>query len=178
MLSWNSEADRETCLFELDDQKKPTIFALSSFSKLLGPGIRVGWIETNQFHINRFLNCGTLQSGGGANPLDSGIVHELMRSGFIDKHISMIRGKYRECCEAMCDGLKRYLVPELRPGENIRFYTLHGGFICFVTLPRRINSEVLLESCRKNYGVSYFSGKTSCTAQMLLTAPLDFASHI
>lgn len=162
MLAWDSGTNPAPSCFDLDDPSNPTVFAISSFSKLLGPGIRVGWIETDKTHIARILACGTLQSGGGANPLASGMVLELLRSGFVDNHIERLRTEYKVCSDAMCAGLESDVKGALQPGEKLKYHTPKGGFFCFVTLPPRIDTSKLLDSAQKLHGVNYFAGSHFC----------------
>ncbi len=140
----------------MDDPSNPTVFALQSFSKLLGPGIRVGWIETDKKHIERLLDSGALQSGGGANPLASGMVLQLMKSGFLLRQIDLLREKYRVCCDTMCDALDDHL------GDSVVYHRPLGGFFCFVTLRKEIDTQKLLDEAEKNYGVRFFAGRHFC----------------
>jgi DNA-binding transcriptional MocR family regulator len=48
----------------LDDDKSPHVFAVGSFSKILGPGLRVGWVIAKGSLLERMANCGLIASGG------------------------------------------------------------------------------------------------------------------
>ena len=57
------------------------VLSIGSFSKTLAPGLRLGWLLGSEDAIQRCVNCGTTQMGGGANPFVANIVAEYCRSG-------------------------------------------------------------------------------------------------
>ena len=50
------------------------VMSIGSFSKTLAPGLRLGWLVGSEEAIQRCVNCGTTQMGGGANPFAAHIV--------------------------------------------------------------------------------------------------------
>src|SRR2546428_1956861 len=64
------------------------VLSIGSFSKTLAPGLRLGWLLGSEDAIQRCINCGTMQMGGGANPFVANIVAEDCRSGSWEKHIT------------------------------------------------------------------------------------------
>ena len=69
------------------------IFALGSFSKILAPALRVGWIyQNNNMNPNNLLkkikDSGILDSGGGINPLGYLLIESAISDGSLDKNIS------------------------------------------------------------------------------------------
>eukprot|EP00177_Eucheuma_denticulatum_P004804 GFKZ01008724.1.p2 GENE.GFKZ01008724.1~~GFKZ01008724.1.p2 ORF type:complete len:198 (+),score=41.08 GFKZ01008724.1:831-1424(+) len=145
-------------LFEYEDEGyEAVVFAVNSFSKLLGPGLRVGWIATREGHVKRLLQCGALQSGGGFNPFASAVVAELLENGEVERQAEVLRREYGACCGRMCEVLEEYVGGALGEGEVVRFERPEGGFFVFVELPRRFDSERLLEIA-KGKGVSFFAG--------------------
>jgi DNA-binding transcriptional MocR family regulator len=53
--------------------------SLGSFSKILAPGLRLGWIQAAPARLEALLHAGLLESGGGLNPFTSGIVRSAIR---------------------------------------------------------------------------------------------------
>lgn len=145
-------------LFEYDDPSDPVVFSVSSFSKLLGPGMRLGWIAAHEPYISRILDCGALQSGGGFNPMTSAVILELLEKGFLDEQVQCLRQEYQASCQALCKAIDEHLRPALRPGEELQYENPEGGFFCFITLPDRFDTDKLLEVSKKS-GVSFFAGK-------------------
>lgn len=152
--------DFPTSLFEFDDPSNPTVFSINSFSKLLGPGLRLGWILTHKSHMDRLLECGALQSGGGFNPFMGGVITEMLANGFVDTQVSKLRAHYKSTCTALCDSIDKYVSTAVRADEVITYRQPTGGFFCFVDLPKRFDTEKLLEIA-KECGVSYFAGCNS-----------------
>jgi len=64
-----------------------TIISMHSFSKILTPGLRLGFVCASHEHINAMNNFGLIQSGGGANPLISSIIDRLVVNGGLNKFI-------------------------------------------------------------------------------------------
>lgn len=145
-------------LFEYDNPEDPVVFSVNSFSKLLGPGIRIGWVAAHRKYIDRLLDCGTLQSGGGFNPFTSAVVLQLLQNGVVERKAAELRQHYQQNCNALCRALEEYVTPALKKGERLKFEKPEGGFFVFVELPERFDGDRLLQVA-KNKGVSYFQGK-------------------
>ena len=47
---------------------RETVISLNSFSKILAPGLRLGWMQAHPDKIKRLVTSGLLDSGGGLNP--------------------------------------------------------------------------------------------------------------
>ena len=61
------------CTFD----KGGTVMSLGSFSKILAPALRMGWVQCkNPDLLDVMAGCGQLDSSGGMNPVMSSIVHE------------------------------------------------------------------------------------------------------
>lgn len=149
-----------TSLYEFDDPSKPTVFSMNSFSKILGPGLRLGWLSTAPKHMERLLDCGSLQSGGGFNPFTSVICSEMMKNGFVARHANTVRDDLHNCAQILCNAIEKYMRPALKEGEEMTYYRPTGGFFCFIHLPKRFDADELLVVAKQK-GVSYFCGKHS-----------------
>jgi len=112
------------------------IISLGSFSKILAPGLRLGWIQANPKIIERFVISGLLESGGGLNPFTSAIIRSVLESGGLEQNIAKLIGIYRNRLAAMDDALHRDL-PELE-------YTLPGGgYFIWLQLPQGLTAAEL-----------------------------------
>lgn len=76
------------------------IFSLGSFSKILGPGLRVGWIYTENL-IDRLSNTSFLNSSGGLNPIGFLIVEQMLSD--IDTILSNQINNLSIKCDIMYD---------------------------------------------------------------------------
>ncbi|MGB7095262.1 MAG: aminotransferase class I/II-fold pyridoxal phosphate-dependent enzyme, partial [Anaerolineales bacterium] len=104
------------------------IVSVNSFSKILAPGLRLGWIQAHGAVIERLSSSGLLESGGGMSPFTSALVRGLIESGGLDENINNLRKDYSQRLTAMDAALRTYL-----PTAE---YTLpQGGFFFWVNLP-------------------------------------------
>jgi len=117
--------------------KENTLY-LSTFSKTLAPGLRLGWIVAPERIIAKLV-----QVKQGTDLHTSSLVqyltYDICRRGLIRAHIRRIREVYRERRDAMLQALKEHFPPEAnwtRP---------QGGLFLWVRLPEQIDTEQLLE---------------------------------
>lgn len=105
------------------------VVSIGSFSKTLAPGLRLGWIVGAEETIERCVNCGTTQMGGGANPFTAQVVAEYCRSGHWQRHIQHLQALYKARRDQALAALERFMPSDVvwtRPA---------GGFFIWLTLP-------------------------------------------
>jgi DNA-binding transcriptional MocR family regulator len=115
-----------------------TICSLGSFSKILAPGLRLGWIQAQQALLDRLIKSGLLESGGGLNPFTSGLVNSVLQLGLQRDHLSHLKTVYGQRMRFLSDTLRR-LLP-----DSANFTEPSGGFFIWLCLPDRIDAEALL----------------------------------
>lgn len=160
-----------TSLYEFDDPTSPCVFSIHSFSKIIGPGMRLGWIAAYEKLMSRLLDCGPIHSGGGLNPFTAAIFTEMFKSGFVDDQLARLRPHYKEMCDAMCDAIDEYVSSAVGRDEKIHYYRPTGGFFCFITLPPRYDTQKLLHLAQ-SHGVSYFAGCNSSPDKSLFKSSI------
>lgn len=84
------------------------IISLGSFSKILAPGMRLGWIQASDPLLQRILRIGLIHSGGSINHISSHIARCAMTNGSLDTHVDALRGAYRGRVEAMHGALTEH----------------------------------------------------------------------
>jgi 2-aminoadipate transaminase len=139
----------ETRPIAADDRDHRVIY-LSSFSKTLAPGWRVGWIsapEAIAAKLELAKQAGDLCTGG----LDQRVVHEAWRQGVLARHLPELRAHYQRKRDAMSDALKRTMT------GLVTWNPPRGGFFLWVRLPDGLDAERLLPIAR-NHGVIYVVG--------------------
>ena len=107
------------------------VISLGSFSKILAPGLRLGWIQSDAGIIQRFTNSGLLDSNGGLNPFTSAIVCALIENGGLEQNIARLVEVYSGRLAMMDGALRRDL-----PGLRYRLPT--GGYFIWARLPEGI----------------------------------------
>jgi DNA-binding transcriptional MocR family regulator len=127
--------------------QQSTILSLGSFSKILAPGLRLGWIQGRQALLDRFIRCGLLDSGGGTNPFASGLVRSAIEAGLQQDHLEHLKTVYLERMRALSDALRQYLP------DTTSFMEPGGGFFIWLGLADGVDAEeVLNEARRQNVG--------------------------
>jgi 2-aminoadipate transaminase len=104
------------------------VVSLGSFSKILAPGMRLGWIQTSVELRKRIEAGGYINSGGSVNHISSHIVRQAIDNGSLHSHIDKLRATYRRRLEAMEDALHHYF-------DGIATWTRpEGGYFFWVQL--------------------------------------------
>jgi DNA-binding transcriptional MocR family regulator len=85
------------------------VLSLGSFSKILAPGLRLGWIQTSDTLMEALLESGWVSSGGAVNHVMSLVVHHAIQSGLQERHIAGLHEAYRRQLEAMEEALQKHL---------------------------------------------------------------------
>jgi 2-aminoadipate transaminase len=114
------------------------IVHLGSFSKVLAPGLRVGYLiapEALHFKLVQAKQATDLHTPS----FTQRIVHEVVKDGFLDTHVPTIRALYRDQCAAMLAALERYMP------EGVAWTRPEGGMFVWVQLPAAIDTMKLLE---------------------------------
>jgi 2-aminoadipate transaminase len=117
-----------------------TILCTGTFSKILCPGFRIGWIAGNTDIIRKFVlvKQGTdLQ----CNTLAQMEIAEYLASNDLDAHIETIRSVYRTRRDVLLRTMEREFP------EGVSFTKPEGGLFAWVTLPSYMNARVILEKC-------------------------------
>lgn len=150
-------APKSLAQFDTDPGNR-VVFAVNSFSKLLGPGLRLGWVEAGPAHVARLVAAGAIQSGGGLNPFPSAVVAEMFRSGDAQRHVVAVREAYTASASTLCDALDTELPPVVG-AAGYQYLRPTGGFFIFVRLAPGVDTEVLLKEYAPRTGVVFFAGR-------------------
>jgi 2-aminoadipate transaminase len=120
------------------DDRSGRVIYLSSFSKTLAPGFRVGWMVAPAPFIERFeiaKQAADLASGS----LDQRVACEAMRRGVVDRLVPVLRAAYRARRDLLIASL------EARLGGRLSWVVPRGGFFLWATLPPGEDDTALLE---------------------------------
>jgi len=110
---------------------------MGSFSKVLAPGMRLGYlVAPPQVHAKLVQ---AKQAADLHTPsLTQRIVHEVVRGGFLDTHVPGIRALYGRQCALMLDAMARHFP------SQVHWNRPEGGMFIWVTLPPGMDSQALL----------------------------------
>ena len=123
---------------------------LGSFSKVLAPGLRLGYLVAPAP-----LRAKLLQAKQAADLHTAGfnqrVVYEVIRDGFLDTHVPAIRARYKLHRDTMRDALETRLPP------GCRWEVPGGGMFFWVELPEGVDATALLPQAVA-LGVAYVPG--------------------
>jgi 2-aminoadipate transaminase len=129
-LSFNG--DPEPTLKSLD----PEVIYLGTFSKVLAPGLRVGWVASSPRLREAFFNVKEGTDIHNERIMTRTVFHAA--NGFLDEHVAASRAIYRSRRDAMLAGLEREMP------EGVRWTMPEGGFFLWATLPEGYDTDAML----------------------------------
>jgi 2-aminoadipate transaminase len=124
---------------------------LGSFSKVLAPGLRLGYIVAPQAIAPKLLQA--KQAADLHSPtFNQRLVAEVLRGGFLDRHVPTIRALYKAQRDAMLEALAR----EMR-GLDVSWNAPAGGMFLWARLPAGMDAAGLLPRAVE-HGVAFVPG--------------------
>jgi 2-aminoadipate transaminase len=139
------EGESEPSLLALD--RSGLVLGLGTFSKLVAPGLRVGWVVAPPEILARLAQ---LKSDGGSSALNQRIILEYAKSGRLAGQIERARDTYRAHRDRMVTALRRDL-----PGVALTVPA--GGYYVWLTLPGGLDGDTLTSRAAAA-GVSIVAG--------------------
>jgi len=111
---------------------------LGSFSKVLAPGLRLGFLVAPKAIYPKLLQA--KQAVDLHTPIfTQRMVHAVMQDGFLDRHVPTIRALYKGQRDAMVNALRREMA-----GLDVEFNVPAGGMFLWVRMPAGIDTVALL----------------------------------
>ncbi len=132
-----------------DDEGR--VIYMSSFSKILSPGLRVGWAVAHPDILQKLI-IAKQSADVSANVLGQRIAHEYMVQGHIDPQIEKIRRIYSRKMEIMLAGMSEFMP------DDLSWTKPEGGMFLWVNLPGWMDSSELLKKALKKR-VAFVTGK-------------------
>jgi 2-aminoadipate transaminase len=127
-----------TNLLRDNGYKLGNVIYLSTFSKVLAPGLRVAWIVAPPDVIAKLVQI-KQSTDLHTSTFTQMVTYEAARDGFIDEHVKLIRATYKVRRDAMLSALNDFFPPE------VSWTHPHGGLFLWVTMPPGVDSSRLLE---------------------------------
>lgn len=113
------------------------VLSLGSFSKILAPGLRLGWVQSAPAHIERLVQSGLLDSGGGLNPFTSALVRVVLEEGWQDEYLAQLKSIYSARIAVLDEALRREI------GSVAQFAVPQGGYFFWLRLAEALDAAAL-----------------------------------
>lgn len=127
------------------------VISLGTFSKILFPGLRTGWVVAPAIVINRFAMEKQYIDLHSSN-LSQRMLSDYLSAGLLAGHLTLVRTQYKKRRDFFAGALKQYCSPYLS------FPQPSGGFYFWCTLSQGILTRQLLHEAAKT-GVSFVPGE-------------------
>ncbi len=114
------------------------VIYMGSFSKVLTPGIRLGYVCA-PLPLVRRLELAKQAADLHTAQLTQMVVHEVVKDGFLGEHIPTIRKLYGDQCQVMLDAMTEHFP------EGVTWTRPEGGMFIWVTLPKQVDAMKLLD---------------------------------
>jgi DNA-binding transcriptional MocR family regulator len=136
---WFDEKDKQHIVpLKIQSEKEQQICYTGSFSKIFGPGMRLGWMLVGEEFYRKAELC--KQCVDACSPTYTQVLaHRFLASGQLDSYVASVRGIYHQRCNFMMDAIKRYFPAEAS------FVEPKGGFYIWIKLPESIDEMELLK---------------------------------
>jgi len=122
----------------------------STFSKILSPGLRVGWIAAPLPVIDKLVAV-KQSTDLHTSTFVQYIINEVVRDGFLESHIAQLRTTYRQRRDIMLAAMEHYFPQEVSWSHPA------GGLFLMVYLPQYIDAQELLQEALA-YKVAFVPG--------------------
>jgi DNA-binding transcriptional MocR family regulator len=138
-LSFAGVRPRSTKAFD----RRENVLICSSFSKVLCPGYRVGWLVAGRYRaeVERLKMLTSIATSA----LPQMVVAEFLETGGYDRHLNKLRSTLRLQVEGVRQAISKYFPPGTRISRPA------GGFMLWVELPSRINALKLYQAALEEH---------------------------
>lgn len=127
------------------------VFYLGSFSKMLAPGLRLGWMVAPEELLTRLITIREsidLESSA----LTQRAVYEFLSQGLLQPHLTQLNAANKERCEAMLSALDEHF------SDFAHWTHPDGGLFVWLTLPENIDTWELLPKAIDEQQVAFIPG--------------------
>ncbi len=153
--------------------KRHLVIYCGTFSKVLFPGVRIGWLAAERECVERLVAIHRFSEIAPSTILQAAI-HEFCHSGHYDRHIGKMHRAYRKRMQATVRALHRHIAPEWAEWTEPS-----GGFLIWLRLkppprpPADWQALLAVHGVEAATGAGFFCGETPGTYLRLSISPLD-----
>ncbi|CAK7902538.1 hypothetical protein CAAN1_16S03708 [[Candida] anglica] len=125
----------------------------ATFSKLVAPGLRVGWQESATPNlVQQLATSGANKSGGTPGQLSTFVIKEFITTGKLDEIISKFKTVYKSRSIKLIACIKKYLP------ESTKLFGGDGGYFFWVDINADIDHRSIVRKLKQDYNITLASG--------------------
>ena len=136
------EGEALSSIFELSGGCSGPVIKVGTFSKVLSPGIRVGWVIANQALIEKLVPA-KQAADLHTSTINQHVALELVKNGLLHEHVPMLCNEYKTRRDTMLRALKQDM------HEGVSWTEPAGGMFLLMTLPESLDGSTLARAALK-----------------------------
>lgn len=105
------------------------VVSIGTFSKILAPGLRLGWIQAAPALLERLTYAPVIMSGGGLNPFASTVVRTIIEHGWLTDHVAGVRAELAARAAVMEAAIRHHFPATTEVSHP------DGGYFVWLRLP-------------------------------------------
>lgn len=117
----------------------PNSLLMGSFSKIVTPGMRIGFLITENTELLRYISIAKEASDLHTNVFSQYLLWDYLTHNDLDAHIAKITDLYQNQAQAMIQAMEKYFP------DTVQYTRPHGGMFLWVTLPEGISAMSLFQ---------------------------------
>ena len=127
------------------------VLSIGTFSKILAPGFRLGWIHGSVDRLAALADSGVILSGGGLNPVTSTLATAMMVNGWQAEYVDWLRATFARRAATMVAALAEHMPPW------VEYDAPTGGYFVWLRLPEGADGAAM-RALAKQHGVDVRHG--------------------
>jgi 2-aminoadipate transaminase len=127
------------------------VLSIGTFSKILAPGMRLGWVHGSVERLAALADSGLILSGGGLNPVTSSLATAMMRMGWQQEYLEWLRATFARRSATMIAALRQHMP------AWVEYDVPSGGYFVWLRLPPNVDGAAL-RALGKEHGVDVRHG--------------------
>ncbi len=160
------DGDAQPMMYQMDDSGQ--VITLGTFSKILAPGFRIGWVLADPEIADKFV-IAKQAADLCTPPFVQMIAARYMADGYLEKNLAATIDQYRIKRDMMLEGFRTHMP------EGVQWTEPEGGLFLFLYLPEHMDTEAIFEKAIEKK-VAYVIGSVfHCNGKGKNTMRLNFS---